>query len=89
MMQNSDRLSFYKACNAKSNKAKCPKFSSFMTNLSDKDYMTATAPKGDNINLNLNASTSGNNILRASPPAASPFQLLNANYFLKYIEIFG
>lgn len=53
MMQNSDRLSFYKACNAKSNKAKCPKFSSFMNNLSDKDYMTATAPKGNNINLKM------------------------------------
>ena len=53
MMQNSDRLSFYKACNAKSEKAKCPKFSSFMNNLSDKDYMTATAPKGNNINLKM------------------------------------
>ena len=53
MMQNSDRLSFYKACNAKSDKAKCPKFSSFMNNLSDKDYMTATAPKGNNINLKM------------------------------------
>ena len=53
MMQNSDRLSFYKACNAQSDKAKCPKFLSFMSNLSDKDYMTATAPKGNNINLKM------------------------------------
>lgn len=53
MMQNSDRLSFYRACNAQSDKAKCPSFSSFMNNLSDKDYITATAPKGNNINLKM------------------------------------
>jgi len=55
MMQNSDRLSFYTACNARSDNAKCPSFNSFMSNLSDndKDYMTATAPKGNNINLKM------------------------------------
>jgi len=53
MMQNSERLSFYVACNAQSENAKCPKFDTFMKNLSDKDYMTATAPKGNNINLKM------------------------------------
>ena len=52
-MQNSKRLSFYKACNASSANAKCPKFDTFMQNLSDKDYLTATAPKGNNINLKI------------------------------------
>ena len=53
MMQNSDRLSFYRACNAQSDKAKCPSFNSFMNNLSDKDYITATAPNGNGINLKM------------------------------------
>ena len=53
LMQNSKRLSFYKACNASSANAKCPKFDTFMQNLSDKDYLTATAPKGNNINLKI------------------------------------
>ena len=52
MMQNSDRLSFYRACNAQSDKAKCPSFSSFMNNLSDKDY-NSHCPKGNNINLKI------------------------------------
>ena len=53
MMQNSDRISFYKLCNAKSNDAKCPSFDNFINNLSDKDYMTATGPKGNDINLKM------------------------------------
>jgi hypothetical protein len=53
MMQNSERLSFYAACNAQSDNAKCPSFNTFMNNLSDKDYMTATAPEGNNINLKM------------------------------------
>ena len=53
MMQNSDRLSFYSACNAKSPKANCPTFNDFMKNLSDKDYLTATSPNGKGIDLEL------------------------------------
>lgn len=53
MMQHSQRLSFYKACNANSPKAKCPTFETFMKNLSDKDYLTATAPKGKGVNLKM------------------------------------
>ena len=53
MMQNSERLSFYRACNAQSDEAKCPSFNSFMSNLSDKDYITATAPNGKGINLKM------------------------------------
>ena len=53
MMQHSKRLSFYSACNAKSSKAKCPSFRDFMRNLSDKDYLTATSPKGKGIDLEL------------------------------------
>ena len=53
MMQNSDRISFYELCNAKSNDAKCPSFDNFINNLSDKDYMTATGPNGNNINLKM------------------------------------
>ena len=55
MMQHSDRISFYKVCNAVSNLAKCPSFQTFMQNLSvgDKDYLAVTAPKGQGINLKL------------------------------------
>ena len=53
MMQNSKRLSFYAACNANSEAAKCPSYKSFMQNLSDKDYMTATAPKGAGVKLHM------------------------------------
>jgi len=53
LMQHSERLSFYKACNASSSNAKCPNFNTFMNNLSDKDYLTATAPKGKNVNLKI------------------------------------
>ena len=52
-MQNTERLSFYKACNANSSNAKCPSFNEFMKNLSDKDYLLATSPNGDGINLKL------------------------------------
>ena len=53
MMQHSQRLSFYRECNAKSLNAKCPTFEAFMKNLSDKDYLTATAPKGKGVKLKI------------------------------------
>ena len=53
LMQNTTRLSFYNACNANSNQAKCPTFSDFMKNLSDKDYLLATSPNGKGINLQM------------------------------------
>lgn len=53
MMQHSDRISFYKACNAVSSLAKCPSFQSFMQNLSigDKNYLAANKGQGINIRL--------------------------------------
>ena len=53
LMQNTDRLSFYIACNANSDNAKCPTFDDFMNNNSDKDYILSTSPKGDNINAQI------------------------------------
>ena len=53
LMQNTERLSFYRACNASSENALCPSFEKFMANLSDKDYLTATSPDGSGINLQL------------------------------------
>ena len=53
LMQNTERLSFYKACNASSDNALCPTFDVFMQNLSDKDYILATSPNGKNINLQM------------------------------------
>ena len=53
LMQHTTRLSFYKACNAKSDKAVCPSFKDFMYNLSDKDYILATSPNGTGINLQM------------------------------------
>ena len=53
LMQNTKRLSFYRACNASSENAMCPKFRDFMNNLSDKDYILATSPDGGGINLQL------------------------------------
>lgn len=53
MMQHSQRLNFYKACNANSSDAKCPTFQAFMKNLSDKDHLTATAPDGAGVNLKM------------------------------------
>ena len=53
LMQNTERLSFYRACNASSENAMCPKFKDFMNNLSDKDYLLATSPDGTGINLQL------------------------------------
>jgi len=53
MMQHSDRISFYKACNAVTNLAKCPSFQTFMQNLSvgDKNYLAANKGQGINIKL--------------------------------------
>ena len=53
LMQNTTRLSFYNACRANSNNAKCPSFSDFMKNLSDKDYLLATSPDGKGIDLQM------------------------------------
>ena len=55
MMQHSDRISFYKVCNAVSNLAKCPSFQTFMQNLSigDKNYLTTIGDKGKGINVKL------------------------------------
>ena len=55
MMQYSDRFSFYEACNARSSEAKCPSLDDFMESLSesDRDYLTANAPDGTNINLKM------------------------------------
>ena len=53
MLQNSERLSFYRSCNATSTDAKCPSFTKFMKNLSDRDYLTATAPKGKGVDLEM------------------------------------
>ena len=53
LMQNTERLSFYKACNANSENAVCPSFKEFMANLSDKDYLLATSPNGSGIHLQL------------------------------------
>jgi len=53
LMQNTTRLSFYSACNASSSDAKCPTFKDFMKNLSDKDYLLATSPNGEGINLQM------------------------------------
>lgn len=53
MLQNSERLNFYRICNATSTEAKCPSFNSFMGNLSDKDFLNATAPKGKGVSLKM------------------------------------
>ncbi len=53
LMQNTTRISFYNACKANSNEAKCPTFSDFMKNLSDKDYLLATSPDGKGIDLQM------------------------------------
>ena len=53
LMQNTERLSFYRACNAGSENAICPSFEEFMNNLSDKDYLLATSSDGSGINLQL------------------------------------
>tara|TARA_B100000787_G_scaffold165619_1_gene149774 strand:+ start:1565 stop:2419 length:855 start_codon:yes stop_codon:yes gene_type:complete len=53
LMQNTKRLSFYRACNAASENAACPSFNDFMKNLSDKDYLIATSPNGLKINLQM------------------------------------
>jgi len=53
LMQNTERLSFYNACNASSDNALCPTFRNFMDNHSDEDYILSTSPKGKNINLQI------------------------------------
>jgi len=53
MLQNSERLNFYRICNATSTDAKCPSFKSFMENLSDKDFLNATAPQGRSVDLKM------------------------------------
>ena len=55
LMQNTERLSFYELCNASSDTALCPTFDVFMDNLSDsdRDYILATSPNGENINLQM------------------------------------
>lgn len=53
LMQNTERLSFYNACNASSDNALCPSFEDFMDNHSDEDYILSTSPKGKNINLQM------------------------------------
>jgi hypothetical protein len=53
MLQNSERLNFYRVCNATTTEAKCPSFKSFMQNLSDKDHLNATAPKGKGVSLKM------------------------------------
>ena len=53
LMQNTERLSFYEACNAGSDSALCPTFEDFMANNSDKDYILSTSPKGKNINTQI------------------------------------
>ena len=53
LMQNTERLSFYKACNASSDNALCPTFEDFMDNHSDEDYILSTSPKGENINIQI------------------------------------
>ena len=53
LMQNTERLSFYNACNANSDNAVCPSFEQFMANLSDKDYLMATSPNGSGVHLQM------------------------------------
>jgi hypothetical protein len=53
MLQFSERLDFYSICNANSIDAKCPSFKSFMKNLSDKDFLNATAPNGKGVGLKM------------------------------------
>ena len=52
-MQNTERLSFYIACNASSDKALCPTWEDFKNNQSDEDYILSTSPNDENINVQL------------------------------------
>ncbi len=78
LMQNTKRLSFYSACNANSNNALCPSFEDFMKNLSDKDYLTATSPDGNNINLKM---VYLNNRCETNKSLDQSLKLLWENYF--------
>ena len=78
LMQNTKRLSFYKACNASSKNALCPSFDDFMNNLSDKDYLIATSPRGQNINLKM---VYLNNRCETNKSLDKSLKLLWENYF--------
>tara|TARA_B100001287_G_C22549980_1_gene466374 strand:- start:33 stop:899 length:867 start_codon:yes stop_codon:yes gene_type:complete len=78
LMQNTKRLSFYKACNASSKNALCPSFDDFMNNLSDKDYLIATSPNGQNINLKI---VYLNNRCETNKSLDKSLKLLWENYF--------
>jgi len=78
LMQNTKRLSFYKACNASSKNALCPSFDNFMNNLSDKDYLIATSPSGQNINLKM---VYLNNRCETNKSLDKSLKLLWENYF--------
>ncbi len=79
LMQNTKRLSFYRACNANSDNALCPTFNDFMRNLSDKDYLLATSPDGTDINLKL---VYLNNRCETNKALDSSLKLLWEKYFL-------
>ena len=54
LLQNTERLSFYRACNASSANAKCPSFKDFKKkNSADKEYIEATSQNGKGINLQM------------------------------------
>ena len=78
LMQNTKRLSFYRACNANSSNALCPSFSDFMKNLSDKDYLLATSPKGEGVNIKM---VYLNNRCETHKSLDKSLKLLWENYF--------
>ena len=78
LMQNTKRLSFYKACNASSVNALCPSFDNFMKNLSDKDYLIATSPNGDGINIKM---VYLNNRCETNKSLDKSLKILWINYF--------
>ena len=77
-MQNTKRLSFYRACNASSDNALCPSFDNFMQNLSDKDYLVATSPNGEGINLRM---VYLNNRCETNKSLDKSLKMLWINYF--------
>ena len=79
LMQNTKRLSFYRACNAGSDNALCPTFNDFKENLSDKDYLLATSPNGSNINLQL---IYLNNRCETNKSLDKSLKILWENYFI-------
>ena len=78
LMQNTKRLSFYRACNASSANALCPSFDDFMQNLSDKDYLIATSPNGQGINLKM---VYLNNRCETNKSLDKSLKMLWINYF--------